>query len=487
MNDAPDTRKDTIAARATAPGVAAIAIVRLSGPDARAVAEKIAGPGLEPRQALVRSFTDGQGALIDQGLVLYFAGPASFTGEDVVEFQCHGAEPVVDWLLETVYQHGVRAAQAGEFSLRAFLNNRLDLTRAEAIADLIGSGSRSAAKAAVRSLSGEFADQVGSLQAQLTALRVRCEAWLDFPEEDLDPAVATGLRQQTDTIGDELTGLLATAHRGVQLADGVRVVIAGPANAGKSSLLNRLAAESAAIVSDQAGTTRDALERRLIIAGVPVEVVDTAGLRESSDAIEREGMQRARAAIESADLVLWLADVTADPNGEAAEQAARVAIGAGTPYAVLLNKIDLLDDNQGSSPVSAVRPQTSLQEPAADAKVHATDTRAHAGASARPDYQGLYPISVQRGDGLPAVEDLISGRAGEGGESGGTFSARRRHLAALEYACAHVKAAAPLIESAMDLAAEELRLAQHALSELTGEITSDELLGEIFSTFCIGK
>lgn len=450
--------QDTIAACATAHGPAAIAVIRVSGPDAFALAARVAGPGLSTRQVSLRTFRDSAGNTIDTGIVLCFPAPASFTGENVVELQCHGGAVVVDWLLETLYEFGARPAEPGEFSLRAFLNDKLDLTQAEGIADLITSGSRSAAQAALRSLEGGFAAAVGEVQSALTELRVLCEAHLDFPEEAIAPAATEALLVRLTTIDRQLADIVRLAEQGLRLTDGLRVTIAGEPNAGKSSLLNRLVAIEAAIVSDVPGTTRDTVERTAVIGGIPIELTDTAGLRETTDDIETEGVNRAHAAIERSDIVLWIADARA--GSACARHAARAALPGDCEYFVLLNKIDLIPPDARSR-LNEVVPAASAAE--------------------------LLPISALTGEGIDALLETIAGLAGPVTESAGTFSARRRHLAALARSREHVRSAAPLFGSSPELAAEELRMAQSALSELTGELTSDELLGAIFSTFCIGK
>ena len=473
---------DTIAARATAAGAAAIAVIRISGPDARRSAEAVAGPGIPPWHARLRDFRDAAGTRIDRGLVLFFPRPRSFTGEDVVELQCHGGPTVVDWLLEALYATGVRPAEPGEFSLRAYRNGKLDLTQAEAIADLIGSGSRDAARAALRSLDGAFAAAVADIQQQLTALRVQCEAWLDFPEEELDPETLPALANRSAAVAAALAGLEARAGSGIALTDGLRIAIAGPANAGKSSLLNRLTGVDAAIVSSTPGTTRDALERRTVIAGVPVELVDTAGLRESDDPIESQGIDRARAAMAGADLVLWLTDATLDPDAAQAAQDAAAQLPAETRLAILVNKIDLLGESQGTVTSSV---EIVHAERAAAAESDATRQERARDQSAVP--AAVLRVSALRGTGIDAIVDLVAGIAGRPAATG-TFSARRRHVTALVLARGHAVAAKDHLDGgALDLAAEELRSAQQSLSRITGEVSSDELLGEIFSTFCIGK
>jgi tRNA modification GTPase len=447
-------RHDTIAALATAPGIGAVAIVRLSGPLAASICKDIAGIDARPRYAELCSFRDADGERIDHGLVLFFPGPASYTGEDVVELHGHGGRAVSDRLLARAFALGARPAEPGEFTLRAFLNEKVDLLQAEAVADLVASGSATAARAALRSLDGEFSTSVGALQTGLTRLRVKVEAWLDFPEEEIAFDAGEECRAELDALLGELDALSSRARSGVVLRDGLSVTIAGPPNAGKSSLLNRLAGYDAAIVTDIPGTTRDPLREHLSLDGLPVTIVDTAGLRESSDPVEREGLRRARIEVGRADRVLWVADVR-EPL-EASLAAARAAIDARVPFTLVRNKVDLAaGDGRG-------------QEPAADGVV-------------------VLEISALTGAGVEALVAHLHEVAGYRGDSPGTFSARRRHLDALERARAALAAARMEIGGALEIAAEELRRAQAALGELTGELTSDDLLGEIFATFCIGK
>jgi len=445
-------RSDTIAAPSTAPGVAAIAVVRLTGPDALAIAKRVTGIDPKPRRAHLAAFRAPDGTTIDRGLVLYFPAPSSYTGEDVVELHGHGGAVVTDWLLDTLYAYGARPAEPGEFTLRAFLNDKLDLAQAEAVADLIDSGSRAAARAALRSLDGTFSARVEDVRTGLTALRVHVEAWLDFPDEEIDREAAAALEARLDEVCGKLAALIADADTGRVLRDGLTVVIAGPPNAGKSSLLNRLAGYDAAIVTHIPGTTRDPLREQLSLDGLPVTLIDTAGLRESDDPIEAEGVKRAQRELARADLVLWLMDVRDGAAQAAAE--ARAALGAETSPTLVLNKIDLTGDAPGAF-----------------------------------EFEGLegLRVSVLTGDGIELLTAHMKARAGWHGEAGGTFSARRRHLDALERAAAHLDAARGKLDSALELGAEELRAAQAALSEVTGEFTSDDLLGEIFSSFCIGK
>ncbi|MFO7288160.1 MAG: tRNA uridine-5-carboxymethylaminomethyl(34) synthesis GTPase MnmE [Gammaproteobacteria bacterium] len=446
-----DKPSDTIAALSTAPGTAAIAVVRLTGPDALQIATRLTGITPPPRRAVLATFKAPDGAKIDQGLVLYFPAPNSYTGEDVVELHGHGSAVVTDWLLETLYAHGARPAEPGEFTLRAFLNDKLDLAQAEAVADLIESGSRAAAQAALRSLDGAFSNAVERVREALVRLRVHVEGWLDFPDEELDLDTAAGLEARLEEIIVELDALIARVGTGRVLRDGLTVVIAGPPNAGKSSLLNTLAGYEAAIVTQIPGTTRDPLREHLSLDGLPVTLIDTAGLRESTDPIEAEGVKRAQRELERADLVLWMIDAS---DGTArADMASPAALGSQR-VTLVLNKIDLT----GESP----------------------------GAFEQDGMPGVR-LSVKTGDGLSLLTEHVKSRAGWRGDAVGTFSARRRHLEALERAARHLRAARGRFASELEIGAEELRAAQNALAEVTGEFTTDDLLGEIFATFCIGK
>ena len=443
--------RDTIAAAATAAAQAAIAIVRISGPDALAIAGSICGRELKPRRAEFCRFSSPAGEPVDEGIAIWFPGPESFTGEDVVELQSHGSPVVVDWLLELIYAQGARPASAGEFSLRAFLNDRLDLTQAEAIADLITSSSRAQAIAAGRSLSGHFSGQVQELQTELTDLRVRCESWLDFPDEDIDHAATEKLEQAWRELSARIEAVEHAAAHGRRLGDGLRVAIAGPPNAGKSSLLNRLAGAEAAIVSTMPGTTRDAIRETVMLDGSALMLVDMAGLRETEDLIEGEGIRRAEAEIAGADHVLWVADVR--DGLDAAQSGARRVVPEGHSFSILLNKIDLIDGEPNSF----------------------------------DDGCRVLTISLLSGAGVDALIAHLKQIAGFDEPDKGAFSSRRRHLDALAGARSHIAAAGPLLASGLELAAEELKLAQVYLDGLTGKHSSDDLLGEIFSSFCIGK
>jgi len=445
-------RDDTIAALATPPGVGAIAVIRLSGPQAAEIASGLIGQAPRPRLADLRTLRDAHGATLDRGLVLFFPGPASFTGEDVVELHCHGGRAVADAVLATAFELGARPAEAGEFTLRAFLNDKIDLLQAEAIADLVASGSTQAARAAVRSLEGEFSTAVAELQNALTTLRVRIEAWLDFPEEELPFDAAPECAAELETLVAKLDALGARARSGRALRDGLSVAIAGPPNAGKSSLLNRLAGYDAAIVTEIPGTTRDPLREHLTLDGLPVTVVDTAGLRDTNDPIEREGVRRARLEVARADRLLWVADAREPLPATLA--AARAAHAGGEALTVVANKIDLVP--------------------------FAPHVRSEGGAA-------VVYVSALTGAGIDLLVAHLKDVAGLVSETAGTFSARRRHLDAMARARRELTAAQPHLTGALELAAEHLRSAQSSFSELTGELTSDDLLGEIFSTFCIGK
>jgi len=466
-----EQRDDTIAALATAPGAGAVAIVRLSGPQARAIGVALTGVEARPRYAELCTFRGPSGEPLDRGLVLYFPGPRSYTGEDVVELHAHGGRVITDALLARAYALGARPAEPGEFTLRAFLNDKVDLLQAEAVADLVASGSLAAARAALRSLDGQFSAQVAALQAALTHLRVKIEAWLDFPDEEIRFDARDECAAALDALLADLASLARAARSGAVLRDGLSVAIAGPPNAGKSSLLNRLAGYDAAIVTDIPGTTRDPLREHLTLDGLPVTVVDTAGLRDSADPVELEGLRRARLEASRADRVLWVVDVR-EPL-DVALAAARTALG-DAPFTLLRNKIDLADDAARADAESGSQTTGETRSAAATSALGA-------------DRVPVLAISALTGAGIDALISHLHVIAGYDAAAAGTFSARRRHLAALERAQARLVAARAELDRALELAAEELRAAQAALSELTGELTSDDLLGEIFATFCIGK
>ena len=441
-----DAGTDTIVAIATATGAGGVGIVRLSGPRALAIAEAITGRALQARVARHARFADAGGAAIDDGIALYFRGPASFTGEDVVELQAHGSPVALQQLVARCVALGARQARAGEFSERAFLNGKLDLAQAEAIADLIAASDVQAARAARRSLDGVFSQQVAALMKQLLAIRVHVEAAIGFADEPIETLGGTALRGQLEAAQASLASLLREAERGRKLRDGLHVVLAGPPNAGKSSLLNALAGGERAIVTDIAGTTRDLLRETIRIDGVELTLVDTAGLRDAGDAIEAEGIRRARDELARADLALVVVDAR-DP--QAGRAAVAEALAGAAQVLWLHNKSDLLP-----SPLA----------PAADALA----------------------ISARTGVGLDELHRRLL--ALSGGGPAGAFSARARHVDALARAAGHLaQASAQLAQERLELAAEDLAQAHAALGEIGGRVGADALLGHIFSAFCIGK
>jgi tRNA modification GTPase len=444
--------EDTIAALATAPGVGAVAIVRVSGPSAARIAYALTGREPKARFADLCTFRDAAGETIDRGLLIFFPSPASYTGDDVVELQVHGGHAVAHELLERLYALGARPAEPGEFTLRAFLNDKIDLLQAESIADLVASGSGKAARAALRSLEGEFSLAVAELQAALTKLRMRIEAWLDFPDEELPFQAAPECASEIDDLLAKLDTLSTRARSGRALRDGLAVAIVGPPNAGKSSLLNRLAGYDAAIVTPVPGTTRDPLREHIALDGMPLTIVDTAGLRETTDPVEGEGVRRARAEMARADAVLFVGEARETLAALAAS--AREMLGADRPLTIVANKIDLT----GSTP-----------------------RRAKEG-----DVEAIY-LSALTGAGVDLLVARLKETGGAPTEAPGVFSARRRHVEALGRVRASLELARGELAGALELTAEHLRAAQTALGELTGEVSSDDLLGEIFSTFCIGK
>jgi tRNA modification GTPase len=407
----------------------------------------------KPRHASFANFLDAAGRSIDQGLAIFFPAPHSFTGEDVLELHGHGGPVVLDMLLNRVLELGARLARPGEFSERAFLNGKLDLAQAEAVADLIEAGSEAAARSALRSLEGEFSQRVHALVEGLTRLRLYVEAAIDFPEEEIDFLADERVTQELDVLAQDVEKLLASTQQGVLLHDGMTVVLAGPPNAGKSSLLNALAARDTAIVSAIPGTTRDVLRERIHIDGMPLHIVDTAGLRESRDEIESEGIRRAREQMARADRVLLVLD---DSSHDSLLAKVLQHVPAKLPRSVIRNKIDL--------------------------------TGRAAGATKKADEIEI-AVSAKNGDGLDELRQHLKECMGFQPVGEGAFMARRRHLDAIRRAQAClVQGKARLLESrAGELLAEELRLAQQALSEITGEFTPEDLLGRIFSSFCIGK
>ncbi len=443
---------DTIVAVATPPGRGAIGVVRISGARVPEVARGLLGDLPAPRTAALRQFRDAAGAAIDTGLALYFPGPHSYTGEPLLELHGHGGPVVLELLVARALALGCRRARAGEFTERAFLNGKLDLAQAEAVIDLIDAASGAGARAALRSLQGEFSRAVHALVEAVTALRAYVEAAIDFAEEEIDMLSEQGLAGRCAQLDAQFVALLAASHQGRLLTEGLTVVIAGRPNAGKSTLLNRLAGHEAAIVSEQPGTTRDLLRERVLIDGMPVQFIDTAGLRAGGGAIEVEGMRRARAAMGMADRVLFLVDTAADPTGASLADL-REQLPADIPVTLVYNKCDLLS---GTAPA---------------------DTTA-----------GIH-ISAATGAGVDALRAHLKQVAGYAGAEEGTLSARARHVEALEAARAHVAMAARELQQrrAPELVAEELRQAQRQLGLITGEVTADDLLGRIFAEFCIGK
>lgn len=442
---------DTIAAVATPPGVGGVGIVRVSGPAVPAIARAILGRLPAPRVATVATFLDAEGAFIDQGIALYFQAPASFTGEDVLELQGHGGPVLMDLLLAHCLALGARPARPGEFSERAFLNGKLDLAQAEAIADLIQGSTALAVRLAGRSLQGVFSRQIEDLIERLIQMRTLLEATLDFADEELDLPPDLSLTQDLQGLITRTHALIASAHQGQVVRDGLAVVIAGAPNAGKSSLLNLLSGNEAAIVTAVPGTTRDVLKLDIQVDGLPIRIVDTAGLRHSEDLVEREGVRRARAQLTEADLVLWVYDATTGPD-----PLTRESLPAEIPVTGIRNKIDLAGRSPGVG-VIETGPEIAL--------------------------------SAKTGAGLDLLRAHLVERAGLGVSTEGAFTARRRHLDALRRALGHLESAQVALARSLgpELVAEDLLQAQHALGEITGRFTSDDLLGRIFSTFCIGK
>jgi tRNA modification GTPase len=459
------TRTDTIVAQATPPGRGGLGIVRVSGSKVPEIAAAVVGELPPPRYATFARFLDARREPIDAGLALFFPAPHSYTGEHVLELQAHGGPLVMEALIERVLELGARRAQPGEFTQRAFLNDKLDLAQAEAIADLIDAGSRAALRAALRSLQGEFSAMVRALVEALIDLRTYVEAAIDFPEEEIDFLADRELSGRFAAVRAQFDGVLASAQQGRLLREGMTVVIAGRPNAGKSSLLNRLAGYDAAIVTPIPGTTRDVLRVPLGIDGMPLHVLDTAGLREGGDAIEAEGMRRAHAEMQRADRVLFVIDAADDPAGAAfREQGARLP--AAVPVTLVFNKCDLVVA-QGAE-VAPLAPGNDFSHESAPPRVL---------------------VSALTGAGIDALRAHLKQCMGYSSVEGGAISARSRHLESLARARAHTEEAARQLAErrAGELVAEELRAAQQALNEITGEFTSDDLLGRIFAGFCIGK
>lgn len=451
---------DTIAAIATAPGQAGVGIIRISGPRVSTIARAMLGFTPRPRYAHYGPFYDQQGELIDEGIALFFPNPHSFTGEDVLELQGHGGTVILDLLLRAACDLGARLARPGEFSERAFLNDKLDLTQAEAIADLIESSSEQAARCAVRSLQGAFSSRIDALVEAVTHLRIYVEAAIDFPEEEIDFLADGKVANDLSQLLTDLDTILAEAQQGSILREGMKVVIAGRPNAGKSSLLNALAGREAAIVTAVEGTTRDVLREHIHIDGMPLHIIDTAGLRDSPDEVEQIGIARAWDEIRQADRILLLVDATTTPETDPhllwpdfIDQ-----LPPDAPLTVIRNKVDLTAE------------PTGIEEPTADAAP-------------------VVRIAAKSSGGLEVLRDHLKQCMGFASTTEGGFIARRRHLDALERAKASLWQGQDQLQGygAGELLAEDLRAAQDSLGEITGAMTPDDLLGKIFSSFCIGK
>lgn len=448
---------DTIAAVATPPGRGGVGIIRVSGKNCQTIAEKILRKPINIREATYLPFYDLAGNILDQGIAILFKGPNSFTGEDVLELQGHGGPVILDMLLKEVLKAGARIAKPGEFSERAFLNDKLDLAQAEAIADLIESTSEQAARSAMRSLQGEFSNKVNALVESLIHLRIYVEAAIDFPEEEIDFLSDGKVQSDLYSILDDIKKLRSEAQQGSILREGMTVVIAGKPNAGKSSLLNALAGKESAIVTEIAGTTRDVLREHIHIDGLPIHIIDTAGLRESDDTVEKIGIERAWQEIEKADQIILVADAS-----ETRQFTPHEIDPAFTKFEQFKNKLMIVAN-----------------------KVDLTKELKLAQSS---EYKVL-PLSAKTGVGIEELKSTLKDIVGFKQTSEGTFIARRRHLDAIESALEYCENGKQQLEvyHAGELLADELRQAQNALSEITGEFTADDLLGRIFSSFCIGK
>ena len=453
------SKTETIAAQATAPGRGGVGIIRVSGPEAANVAQQILGKVPEVRKAEYLAFNDSNQEALDQGIALYFKGPNSFTGEDVLELQGHGGPVILDMLLKEILSlSNVRMAKPGEFSEQAFLNDKLDLTQAEAIADLINSNSEQAARCALHSLQGDFSKLVHQLVEDVIHLRMYVEAAIDFPEEEIDFLADEKVVNDLKSIIASVENVKAQAKQGSIIREGMRVVIAGRPNAGKSSLLNALSGKESAIVTDIEGTTRDVLSEQIHIDGMPLHIIDTAGLRESPDKVEQIGIERAWAEISKADRVLLMVDSASAQDGD--------------PRDFWPEFFRQLPENMG---VTVVRNKADI-------------SGAETGIVEQND-QPTITLSAKTGDGVELLTDHLKTIMGYQGSTEGGFMARRRHLVALDNTHQHLLTGLDQLESfvAGEILAEELRICQQELNEITGEFTSDDLLGKIFSSFCIGK
>jgi tRNA modification GTPase len=445
---------DTIVAAATAPGRGGIGVVRLSGAAAQSIATGVLGTLPAARRAVFAAFRDAEQQTLDAGLVLFFPKPHSYTGEDVVEFQGHGGPVVIESLITRLVELGARRANPGEFTQRAFLNDKLDLAQAEAVADLIDAGSREAARAAMRSLQGEFSTMIQVLTGAVIDLRTHVEAAIDFPEEEIDFLTDPALAARLANVRQHFDAVTRSAGQGRLLRDGMTVVLAGAPNAGKSSLLNRLAGYDAAIVTAVAGTTRDVLRERIHVDGMPLQILDTAGLRTAQDAVEAEGIRRAQTEMARADRVLFVIDGADDPGAQAYRSLA-ATLPAQVPVTLVYNKSDVMD----------------------------------ASATATPSGVPRIDVSALTGQGLDGLRAHLKSCMGYHTLDSGSVSARQRHIEALARARASVEEAARVLKESRtgELVAQELRIAQQALNEISGEFSNEDLLGRIFSSFCIGK
>ena len=458
------TRKLPIIALATAPGKAGVGVIRISGPQLLPITMALFNKALSPRQANLVTLRDAQGEAIDQLLAIYFAAPASFTGEDVLELQCHGGpqllELVMKRCLELGKNQGLVIAEPGEFSLRAYLNNKIDLAQAEAIADLIDAQSAAAVRGAARSLQGAFSNDINGLIEEITQLRILVESTLDFPEEEIEFLENAQARERLSAVMQRLYALREGAKQGKILRDGIQLVLAGAPNVGKSSLLNRLAGEEVAIVTPIAGTTRDRVKESIIIGGVPMHIIDTAGLRETSDLVEAKGIERSWEAIGVADLVIFLKDPNSTETSNSAE--------------ILELKTQILKALPPKCPVLEVNNKLDLL----------------GGSIPNQDGKPALLISAKTGEGIEALKQKILELVGWGGSQEGVIVARRRHLDCLDRAATHLEQSQQFAANgnvSLELFAEELRLAQDQLGQITGKLLPDDLLGKIFSQFCIGK
>ncbi|MFV2061423.1 MAG: tRNA uridine-5-carboxymethylaminomethyl(34) synthesis GTPase MnmE [Gammaproteobacteria bacterium] len=458
---------DTIVALATPPGRGGVGIIRISGPDVPAYLSQLLNVIPKPREASLCAFIDEAQQTIDTGLALYFPAPNSFTGEYVLELQGHGGPVVLDMILQRVIQLGARHATAGEFSQRAFLNDKLDLAQAEAIADLIDAGSRQAVQAAQRSLQGEFSRAIHNLVQGLTHLRMYVESAIDFPEEEIDFLSDGKVMQQTQQIETECLAILQNAQRGCLLQEGMQVVLAGCPNAGKSSLLNALAGRDSAIVTEVAGTTRDVLRESIQLDGMPLHLIDTAGLRDSDNIVELEGIRRAWLEIEQADRLLMLIDANTGITPQ--DQELIQKFPQQLPVCLVFNKIDVTHQ------AAKIETGTVMDSNSEDIELTKNTTRIY--------------LSAKTGEGLGILEQYLKDSMNFVQVENSQYSARRRHINALESALNSIRhGLKQLVEAqAGELLAEDLRMAQNQLAEITGEFSSDDLLGEIFSSFCIGK